>query len=269
MTMKLNIRRCLSLAAALTVLSVAAGAWPAPPDGKAAATTPSVDPAALAALDRMGAYLRTLKVFQVEAATSREDVLDNGLKVQFDVNVSLFAQRPDHLRVDVSSDRQERQYFYDGKQFTLLARRVNFYATVPAPSTIGELVDAVEEKYGIEFPLADLFRWGATTAGSAGIIEAVDLGPSMIEGIACRHFALRQEGFDWQIWIQSGDFPLPRKLVITTTTDEARPQYQAAYTWNLAPSLSEADFAFVPTEDARRIIFNEISPENGGNKKEK
>ena len=41
------------------------------------------DPEALAALDRMGAYLRTLTAIQVEAATTNEDVLEDGQKIQY------------------------------------------------------------------------------------------------------------------------------------------------------------------------------------------
>ena len=37
---------------------------------------------------------------------------------------------------------------------------VNYYATVPAPPTIAELIDKLDERYGIEMPLVDLFMWG-------------------------------------------------------------------------------------------------------------
>jgi hypothetical protein len=57
------------------------------------------------------------------------------------------------------------------------------------------------------------------------------------------------------VWIQQGDYPLPRRLVITTTSDEARPQYEATYAWDLAPSFDDAAFAFTPPADARRITF--------------
>jgi len=262
--MKHNLRRNPVLAVALTVLAAAAASWPAPAAAQAA--EPAVDPAATAALDSMGAYLRTLKAFHVEVATEREEVLDNGLKVQFDAVISLVARKPDRLRVDVSSDRQDRQFLYNGKEFTLWARRLNYYATVPAPPTINELASALEEKFGIEFPLVDLFRWGTTGGSSARITAAVDLGPSSVGGTTCQHYAFRQEGLDWQIWIQLGDFPLPRKLVLTTTTDEARPQYQATYSWNLAPSFNEDAFTFDPPADARRIVLAGSSPEAGASK---
>jgi hypothetical protein len=73
--------------------------------------------------------------------------------------------------------------------------------------------------------------------------------------VTCQQYAFRQDGLDWQIWIQNGDFPLPRKVVLTTTTDDARPQYVATYTWNLAPSFSNDAFTFTPGKDAKRITI--------------
>jgi hypothetical protein len=105
--------------------------------------------------------------------------------------------------------------------------------------------------------MADLFRWGDTVS-SETITAAVDLGPSTVDGVTCEHYAFRQEGLDWQIWIQLGDFPLPKRLILTTTTDEARPQYTVTYRWNLAPSMNEAAFVFNPPAGAQRIVFAEM-----------
>ena len=41
--------------------------------------------------------------------------------------------------------------------------------------------------------------------------------------------------------------------MITTTGDEARPQYSATYKWDLAPSFNEAAFTFTPPDGAQRI----------------
>ena len=222
-----------------------------------------IDPDAIAALNRMGTYLRTLKAFQVHAAITTEEVLLDGQKVQISAVVDLLAQRPDRLRVDVNNDRQERLYLYDGKTFTLWGRQLNYYSTVPAPPTIAELVDRLDEKYGIEVPLVDLFRWGGPRSKVSEIRAAMDIGPSQVEGTTCEHYAFRQEGLDWQVWIQNGDYPLPRKLVLTTRTDEARPEHMSVYTWNLAPSFNEAAFTFVPTSQAKRIVFAELMSSSG------
>lgn len=155
-------------------------------------------------------------------------------------------------------------FFYDGKSFTLWAQRLNYYATVPAPPTTGELINRLESNYGMEVPLVDLFRWGLDNSDITDIKTALNIGPSEIQGVTCQHYAFRQEGLDWQIWIQNGEFPLPRKLTLTTLTDEARPQFSVVYDWNLAPSFNEAAFTFVPPADAHRIVIAEVGAKTGG-----
>ena len=213
---------------------------------------PAVDPAAMAALDDMGAYLRTLTAFQVEVATTDEDVLDDGQKLQYSGTTSLLARVPTGLRAEVASDRHERLYLYDGKSFTLHAKRLDLYATIPAPPTIGELADLLDEKYGFGVPLVDLFRWGSPSWSAERLTSAMDAGPGVVAGTTCQQYAFRTDEIDWQIWIQKGDYPLPRKLVITTRTDEARPQHTAVYTWNLAPSFNDLTFVFDPPAERRQ-----------------
>jgi hypothetical protein len=243
-----------ALMAALAAIPAAVHAQGSAP---LATSAPDIEPDAIAALEKMGAYLRSLDAFQVRVATTREDVLTDGEKVQFSSVTDLLAQRPNRFRAEVDGDRHSRIFFYDGKTFTLYARRAGYYATVPAPANVGELIDHLDEKYGIEVPLVDLFRWGGPKASTKEITVASDIGPGVVEGVTCEHYAFRQPGMDWQVWIQNGSFPLPRKLIITTMTDEARPQFTAVYTWNLAPSFNDAAFTFDPPSDARRIVFAE------------
>ena len=136
--------------------------------------------------------------------------------------------------------------------------RVSLGARVLGHLVDQQLSERLDEKYGIEVPLVDLFRWGGTESRTADIKSATDIGPSQIEGTSCEHYAFRQEGLDWQIWIQNGAYPLPRKLVLTTLTDDARPQHTSVYTWNLAPAFNDAAFQFTPGSDFRRIIIAEI-----------
>jgi len=226
--------------------------------GTRAQQTAQIEPEAMAALHKMGTYLRTLKAFQVDAVTSTEQVLANGQKVQTSGVANLVARIPDRLRISVDTDRRSRLYVYDGKQFTMLARKVNYYATVPAPPTIGELADLIDQKYNVQLPLEDLFSWGGPRSKDTDIKSAMFIGPSNVGGVSCGHYAFRQEGLDWQVWIQLGDFPLPRRLVLTTLTDEARPQYVATYTWNLAPSFNDAAFTFVPPAGAGKVVLAEV-----------
>jgi hypothetical protein len=214
------------------------------------------DPDAIKALEDMSTYLRTLKAIQVHATTSRDEVLTDGQNVTFAGTVDMLAERPNHLRVEVINDKQHRMYFDDGKTFNVWAPRVKYYATIPAPPTLRELADKLSDQYNLDMPLADLFYWGDRKS-TDDIVGAIDLGAAQVDGTTCEHYAFRQEGADWQVWIQQGDYPLPRKLMITTTTDPARPRFTSVITWNLAPSFDDAAFAFEPPKDATKITLAE------------
>lgn len=228
---------------------------PSPPPAQA------IEPGAVEALERMGRYLQTLPTFEVHGAVDLDEVLVSGQKLQFESDVRLRVRRPDRLWAQVASDRKTREYFYDGRSLTIYGPRNKLYAAFPAPATLREVVTAAEEKFGLALPLADLFRWGIDPLRAEALRGALYVGPARIDGTPCDHLAFRQDGFDWQIWIQKGDAPLPRKLVITTTDDDAQPQYAVTYDWNLAPALNDAMFTFEPPAGAHRIAIQEITVE--------
>jgi len=216
-----------------------------------------IEPEAIAALKKMGSYLRSLKAFAVEAKVATEEVLTDGQKVTIGNTTNLLAKMPDRLRAETNGDWKDRLFLYNGRTFTMFARRLNYYGTVPAAPTITELANNLEDKYDIEIPLVDLFRWGGPRSSESEITSAMVIGPGVVEGTTCQHYSFRQPGLDWQIWIQQGEFPLPRKLILTTLTDEARPQHASVYTWNLAPSFNEAAFEFQPPAGASKIAIAE------------
>jgi len=212
---------------------------------------------ALAALGRMSNYLRSLKNFEVKATVTTEDVLQDGSKVQSSKRVDAVVSRPNKLRIQLGSEFKKRLYVYDGSTFTVFAPRQNVYATIDAPKTLPELATLLEDKYDIELPLVDLMRWGAAGSAADGVIGARDIGPANIEGVTTEQYVFRNDGVDWQVWIQEGEYPLPRKLVLTTLTDEARPEHQATYEWNLAPSFDDDAFKFTPPPGSKKITIAE------------
>jgi hypothetical protein len=222
----------------------------AAPSGTAAQP---VDPAAVDALRRMGAYLQTLRTFEVRSTGSNDYVLDNGQKVQFAQAVTFKVRRPNAFRIAFASDRKTRDYFYDGRSLTVFAPRMKYYAQVEAPPTIGEVFDLVAERYDINVPLEDLFVWGTPQARFNEIKAAMHVGYARLEDAECDHYAYRQGDIDWQVWIERGARPLPRKLVITTRTDQAQPEWAAVFDWSLNPHFAADTFTFRAPSGAQRI----------------
>jgi hypothetical protein len=215
------------------------------------------DPKAIAALDRMGRYLRTLTRFGVHAETTTDEVLLSGQKIQFEKTIDLKVQRPNKFRLDMTSDRKQRQLFYDGNTITVFGEKIGYYAQAKAPPTINETVQEAQNRFGIATPLADLFYWGTTDSDNEAIEGAIDVGPSRVRGVDTEQYAFRQSDVDFQIWIEKGERPLPRKLIITTKSEPSQPQYTANVAWDLEPKFDDNVFRFSPPPGAKRIVFEE------------
>jgi hypothetical protein len=227
-----------------------------------------VSPDAISALQKMGEFLRNQQAFYVQARATTDDLLPSGQKVQFAGTVDLRVRRPDRMRMDIAGDRRNERIYYDGKTFTVYGERVGYYATFPAPPTLAELKDVLEKRYAVDLPLADLFYWGTDRDGTSAIQAATRVGASNVDGFLCDHFAFRQKDVDWEIWIEQSARPVPRKLVITTTSEKSRPQHATVMNWDLTPKLDEQTFMFVPPQTAHRIEFDTAGkgsgPKTGG-----
>jgi hypothetical protein len=209
-----------------------------------------VDPASVQALKDMGAHLQSLKRFRVSTELSGERVLADGQKLQHGASATMDVARPDRLRATMRSPRSTRVLVFDGTNATLYTPALKVYSTVEVNDTLAGLVERLENRFGIEVPLADLFVWGTPAAPLDKIDSAMNAGQAFIGDELCDHYAFRQGPVDWQIWISTGPKPLPRKVVITHRADEARPQSVSMISWNLKPDFNDAVFRFVPPKGA-------------------
>ena len=223
------------------------------PAGKDQPAANAVDPKVIQAMKDMGANLQTLKRFHVSSELTGEVVLADGQKLQHTATADMDVVRPDKLRARMLSARSERQLIYDGKTVTLYTPAQKYYSKVAFADTLGGLVQRLQERYGVELPLADLFLWGTPAAPTDKIESAMNAGQDFIDQVLCDHYALREGKIDWQIWITTGSKPLPRKFVITNRADEARPQSVTLVDWKLKPTFKDSIFKFTPPKGASEI----------------
>lgn len=243
------------LAIALVAPASDAQTQPAAAPGAALPTANAVDPAAVQALKDMGAYLQTLKRYQVSTDVTGERVLGDGQKLQHSASARLDVVRPNKLHVVMRTVSSQRDLTYDGKVVTLYLPARKQYSTVEFTDTIGALIDRFEAKYGVQIPLQDLFLFGTPAAQTDNFESAMNAGQEIIGGEVCDHYAFRRGTIDWQIWIASGSKPLPRKLVITNRSDEARPQSVSLIGWNLKPTFTDATFKFTAPKGSTKVDF--------------
>ena len=245
---------CAGMLLAGCATTAADGSAPAAESAQPAQAAIERDPAVIDRLGQMSAYLRSLKSFQVTSQTTVDEVLESGRKVQFGGTVGHRYVAPDKLHTFVRTDRLWRDFYYDGKTLTQVAPQMNYYASVPLAGSVASLFGTLSRDYGVELPLADLFTWGTAEDGIDRVSSATLVGPASIDGTDCDHFALRRGGVDWQVWVQRGAQPLPRKLVMTATDVPQQPQYTAQLNWFTAIRPRAREFTYAPARGAIRII---------------
>jgi hypothetical protein len=217
-------------------------------EAPASDTTPTINPQVVDKLIDMGDYLRSLSKFQVDAEVTQDTVLETGQKIKSEASTTLKVQGHDRMYARTEGDVRTREFFYNGKKLTQYSPYLKYYTTVDAPPKVSETLHMIEDHYGIQIPMEDLFLFGSDQAQIDALKEALYVGPSTIKGKLCDHLAFRQEGVDWQLWITRAEKPLPCKLVITTTDEKSFPEYSAVYRWNLKPGFQESMFTFKPAK---------------------
>jgi hypothetical protein len=227
----------------------------AAPVSSAPAPQTGPDAEAVAALKRMSTYLSGLQSFEITSQTSLDVVTVDNQRLQLDGEVHYKVKRPG-IWVELLSDLKTRRYIYDGKQFTIYAPKLGYYASLPAPPTNREFLKTLYDKTGISLPLEDLFRWNdGDDSDLKALTAGFSAGTATLDGVETDHWAFRQGDYDWEVWIDKGDKPLPRKLVIIDRTDPTMPGYTARLKWTVNPPLTDSDFTFAPDSSAKRITL--------------
>ncbi len=245
-------RQWVHLGAALILsLCLLAPAWSA--DKSAQAKNPKIEPKALEILKQMCDYLKGLQQFSCQAEITEDVLLTTGQKIQLGKTVEASVRRPDRMRAEIQGDAENRQVVYDGKTITLMDRSRNVYTIIAAPPELDSALDHAIQAFNLRAPLADLIYTKAYENLTSGVISGFYAGVHKVQGVPCHHLAFRQKDIEWQIWIEDGPTPLPRKFLITDTKAKGL-QFTALFSkWNTSAQLEDALFTFVPPEKAEKI----------------
>ncbi|QYO64950.1 DUF2092 domain-containing protein [Leptolyngbya sp. 7M] len=228
---------------------------------KPVASADSIDPDADQILRSMSSYLAQTQALSVNADVDFEILTRNGQKLQFSSYATLL-QRPDRLHIQRRGSVVDADLFFDGKTLTLLGRRINAFAQRAISGTIDDAILAFERETGLPAPGADLLFADPYATLSSGVASSTYLGTAYVNGIEVHHLAFREADVDWQLWVQTGDQPLPMKYVITTKWMTAAPQYEIRLRdWNTNPQIAEEQFVFsapVGTRQLETLPANEL-----------
>ena len=180
-------------------------------------------------------------------------------KIQFSSTGKISLSRPDKLRAERLGGYSHAELVFDGNMLTFVDRDRNVFGQAEWAGSVDQLIDHLRQDLGIEMPGGDLLLSNVYDDLSSRVIDAKHIGSGIIDGVECEHLAFRNADVDWQIWVEAGDRPLPRKYVITSKTLAAAPQYTLRiHSWTSDPAPEADAFQFAPPEGAKKVALEEL-----------
>ena len=181
-------------------------------------------------------------------------------KLQFTSSGQIRLERPDKLRIKRTGGYTDVDLVFDGKTVSLYGNNAKAYVQADAAGTIDQLIDRLQSTAGGAMPGTDLLLSNAFDELTATVIEARHIGQGVIDGVECEHLAFRGVDTDWQIWVESGARPIPRKYVITSKTLAGAPQYSLRIKEWKTDVPAEADtYVFKPPADAKKVDLDALA----------
>jgi len=213
---------------------------------------------ALEILTRSTDFIAAAPAFTVIGDSGNEELQEDGQLLEFGAHLTLAIQRPlkANLRID-TRDGANAALILDGEAISVYSVIDNTYVydTTRQPSDINTSLDLLAAQFGVPRQLR-FFLSKDLTASLSRVKSGHYVGESIIDGVMCDHLALRNDDLDVQVWIEKGDEPVPRRIVITHKELQGQPRVWVNFTeWDFSPELSERIFTHSPPQDAERVDF--------------
>jgi hypothetical protein len=149
---------------------------------------------------------------------------------------------------------------FDGTTLTMFGKNINAVAQVEAKGSVDQLVQRLRDEFSVALPGADFLLSSSYDELMTGVRDLKHIGRGVIDGVECEHLAFRTEDADWQLWVEAGARPIPRKYVITSKGVAAAPQY----TLRVKEFRANADlagdvFTFKAPASAKKVDITALS----------
>jgi hypothetical protein len=202
----------------------------------------------------MGDFLNKQNKFAYIASNSTDLVLKGNQKITVFAASKVYIKRPNKVRSERLGEKMKLQMFYDGRDLTIYDQKGNHYAQKEIGLELDGLMDFIRDTFEIEIPAADLFYQDVYE----GLMDTAEsgkyIGETEIDGVNCHHLAFRAEEVDWQLWVETGERPLPRRYSVTDKWTTGSPVASVQFSeWDLSPEIPESVFEFKVPPGAKRI----------------
>lgn len=257
------------------VILLSAGCGGTTPPGQANPAVPSaveprpvsIAPEAREVVERMTKFLGGRKSFALRQVSSTTVSDEAAKKLAGTMTHAVRVERPNRLAVVLTGDQPgSGSVTSDGQSLVIHQKQkdADRYESSPAPAALPDLVDnpylrTLLAVGGADVVTKALLGEDPATALLEGVQELSVAGAEEIDGRPCTHLVAKTESGNWDLWVATGDEPVPVKFVpaigqlffggknvdlsSTVMFDQ----------WRFDPSFETADFAFVPEEGWEKV----------------
>jgi len=218
------LRYILSAFLAIYFLSALPGAVT---PGQAQDTNPNIDPQALERLQNMSYFLGSKSEYTFKADAMFDVLIRGERTIQYSAQETVYIQKPDKFTIKFVTDIGGYKIWYTAGQATLLSLPTNDFSLAPLPGSIDQALKKLLEQYNFAPALSEFLFINTYRVMTENVTSGAYFGTSKVFGTKCDHLAFVQDDINWQIWIESGRRPIPRKLVITYKNQPGSPQFIA------------------------------------------
>ena len=223
-----------------------------------AASQPARADDAKALLKAMSDYLAAQQSMSFDYQSSVEVVTPSFEKLQFVSSGTATINRPDKLRVTRKGGFADLDVSFDGKALTVHGKNLDAYAQIEAKGKLDDLFDQLAEAE-IGAPGSDLFTSNAYETLMQDVTEAKHVASAVVGGVDCEYLAFRTPEVDWQIWVESGANPIPRKYVVTTKHVGQAPQYTLEISnFKTGADAARTTFNIEIPKDAKEVDLSQM-----------
>lgn len=214
---------------------------------------------ALEILKAMSDYIASQKNISLTYDSDVEVVTPEVEKIQFTSSGKVLISRPDKVRATRTGGYADVEIVFDGKTLSAVGKNINAYTQFEAAGSIDQLISKLRSLDLITAPGADILGSHIYDDLMADVIVAKHVGRGVIDGVECEHLAFRDLNVDWQLWVDVGDRPIPRKYVITSKGVGAAPQYTLRIKeWKTDAPVAADAFVFMPPQGANKVALDAL-----------
>ncbi len=248
-----------------------------------------IEPKADKVIKQLSDYLQGLDSFRVDVESVTKMEMP-GMKTEMTSAQAVALERPMKLAITPKSGKVQGTIICDGETVYTYLPMTSEYTETEAPESIDQIwsTGAAAMIMGMEMGpqgqafLPSLLHSDPYQSIMDGVTGGKYLGTEEIEGATCHHLKFFQEELDWEIWVETGDKPVIRRLIpdmsktfakmgegFSEMPDMMKDMQMESTTsfsnWQGNVELPEDQFKFTPPADAKKVVsfFESFMEEEG------